>query len=92
MKIDDIERMLQQGGIGFALVASRIPEVQQYVAYRMQEEQHEARLAVVMTCYGMSHADGMRYAREAMQFAGYENAYDAACAGRPFLLPWRGLA
>ena len=35
---------------------------------------------------------GIRYAREARVCVGSRRAYEAAAAGRPFMLPWRGPA
>lgn len=55
---------------------------------RMEAE--DSRIVAVMGCYGMSIPDGLHYAREARICVGFEQAYQAAAEGRPFLLPWRG--
>jgi hypothetical protein len=55
---------------------------------RMEAE--DSRVVAVMGCYGMSIQDGLRYAREARICVGFEQAYQAAAEGHPFLLPWRG--
>ena len=85
-----IDQLLARRGLGFAQALAATGAFDGYVRRKMQAEQEDSRLVSVMACYGMSTADGLRYATEARACVGSEQASRAAAAGRPYLLPWRG--
>lgn len=84
--------MLSRGGLAIAAGASHTPMMQGHIRRTMEIEGEDARLAVVMGCFHMPPQDGARYAQEARACVGSKQAYEAACTGHPFMLPWRGPA
>lgn len=71
---------------------SHTPMMQDRIRREMEAASEDARLAAVMGCFDMPPQDGARYTREARACVGSRRAYEAACTGRPFMLPWRGPA
>lgn len=57
-----------------------------------EAERDAAKVVAVMSLLGMAPVDAARYAQEARLCIGLASAYEAACTGRPFLLPRRGPA
>ena len=87
-----IDQLLARGGLGFAQALASTGALEGYARRKMQAEAEDYKLAGVMTCYGMSRVDALRYAAEASACVGNERAYWAAAEGHPFMLPWRGPA
>ena len=90
MTDDQIERMIADAPPSTWQALGSIPAVARYCERKMEEERETCGLInVMMTCY-MPQEDALRYAEEARACVGLGWARDAALAGRPYLLPWRG--
>ena len=88
---DQIDRFLAISRPGLIAALGSAPIFRGYCERKMQIERELAGIATMMRlAYDMDAADAWRYAGEARECVGHGAAYDAACAGRPFLLPWRG--
>lgn len=65
---------------------------QAFLQWKAEDERDAAKVVAVMSLLGMAPVDAAHYAQEARLCVGLPSAYEAACTGRPFLLPRRGPA
>lgn len=86
----DIDQMLAKGGLSLAMAMSHTPLMQAYVRRKAEAEREDYQIVAVMACFDMPAQDAIRYAGEARACVASRCAYEAACTGRPFMLPWRG--